>query len=63
MVLRKGSQSTYITHKLRKVLNLLGYQRYIIKCDQEPALVDVQREVKKEMRKEIQESAEAVKEE
>eukprot|EP00973_Karenia_brevis_P096216 12431215-Karenia_brevis.AAC.1 len=44
MVLRKGSQSTYITHKLRKVLNILGYRRYVIKCDQEPALVDIQRE-------------------
>eukprot|EP00973_Karenia_brevis_P073812 10259409-Karenia_brevis.AAC.1 len=63
MVLRKGSQSTYITHKLRKMINLLGYRRYVFKCDQEPALVDVQREVKREMRKEIQESAEAVKEE
>eukprot|EP00973_Karenia_brevis_P064583 8972403-Karenia_brevis.AAC.1 len=63
MVLRKGSQSTYITQKLRRILNLLGYQKYTIKCDQEPALVDVQREVKREMRKEIQESAEAAKEE
>eukprot|EP00973_Karenia_brevis_P075571 10498545-Karenia_brevis.AAC.1 len=57
MVLRKGSQSTYITQKLRKMLNLLGYQRYAIKCDQEPALVEIQRDVRKEMRKEIQESA------
>eukprot|EP00973_Karenia_brevis_P096202 12431137-Karenia_brevis.AAC.1 len=49
MALRKGSTNTYIAERIAKVINFMGYKKCTIRCDQEPAMKDLQKEVRKEL--------------
>ena len=62
MVIRKGSQTTYITQRVAKIIASLGYRDVIIKCDQEPAIKELQRDIREEMWKELKQAAEDLKE-
>ena len=63
MVLRKGSQTTYITQRVAKIIGSLGYRDIVIKCDQEPAIKDLQKEIRQEMWKELKQAAQDIREE
>ena len=62
MVIRKGSQTTYITQRVAKIISSLGYRDVVIKCDQEPAIKDLQRDIREEVWKELKQAAEDIKE-
>eukprot|EP00973_Karenia_brevis_P074863 10403979-Karenia_brevis.AAC.1 len=57
LVLRKGAQTTCIAERLAKIINEIGYTEIIIKCDQEPAIKDLQSEIKREMWEELKKAA------
>eukprot|EP00973_Karenia_brevis_P076335 10602989-Karenia_brevis.AAC.1 len=61
MVIRKGSQTTYISQRISKIISSLGYNKVILKCDQEPAIKDLQRDIREKMREELKEAAKQVK--
>jgi hypothetical protein len=61
MVVRKGGCGEYAATRITDIINKLGYPRCILKCDQEPAIVEVTKEVRREAWKEIKEIAEGVK--
>eukprot|EP00973_Karenia_brevis_P064001 8893993-Karenia_brevis.AAC.1 len=63
MVIRKGSQTTYISQRISKILSLLGYKELVLKCDQEPAMKDLQRDIREKMWQELRDAAKEVKEE
>ena len=46
VVPRKGTKHTYPEKTAVKNLNSLGYKKLILKTDQEPAIVDLAKEVK-----------------
>ena len=62
MVIRKGSQTTYISQRVAKIISSLGYREVVIKCDQEPAIKELQRDIREEMWKELKQAAENLKE-
>eukprot|EP00973_Karenia_brevis_P047090 6536357-Karenia_brevis.AAC.1 len=59
MALRKGGRSTYAAARIAKIINDAGYKKCILKCDQEPAVKELQRETRKELWKERVETARA----
>jgi len=54
-VKRKGSYSSYVSQRIANIIQRIGYARCIIKCDQEPAIIDVTKEVKTSLFRELQE--------
>ena len=63
MVLRKGSQTTYISQRAAKIIGSLGYKDVVVKCDQEPAIKELQKEIREEMRQKIEQAAKSIREE
>ena len=61
-VIRRGSQTTYIIQRVAKIISSLGYRDVIIKCDQDPAIKELQRDIREEMWKELKQAAEDLKE-
>eukprot|EP00973_Karenia_brevis_P021534 2959621-Karenia_brevis.AAC.2 len=49
MALKKGSGGTYIASRIARAINFMGYKKCAIKCDQEPAIKDLQKEVREEL--------------
>eukprot|EP00973_Karenia_brevis_P035405 4880878-Karenia_brevis.AAC.1 len=49
MALKKGSGNTYVAERIAKAINFMGYKRCTVRCDQEPAMRDLQKEVRKEL--------------
>ena len=62
MALRKGAGNTYVAERIAQVINFMGYKRCTIRCDQEPAMRDLQKEIRKEIWKERIQAANEVKE-
>eukprot|EP00973_Karenia_brevis_P042574 5893899-Karenia_brevis.AAC.2 len=62
MVIRKGSQTTFITQRVAGIISSLGYKEVIIKCDQEPAIKELQRDIREEMWKELKQAAKDIRE-
>eukprot|EP00973_Karenia_brevis_P093693 12418603-Karenia_brevis.AAC.1 len=60
LVLRKGAQTTFIADRIRKIINEIGYKEVIIKCDQEPAIKELQSEIRREMWEELKKAAREV---
>eukprot|EP00973_Karenia_brevis_P000654 93154-Karenia_brevis.AAC.1 len=60
MALKKGAGNTYIAERIAKTINFMGYKRCAIKCDQEPAMKDLQKEVRHELWEEKVKVAKAV---
>eukprot|EP00973_Karenia_brevis_P081438 11288010-Karenia_brevis.AAC.1 len=63
MALRKGGHSTYMASRISKVIRDAGYKKCILKCDQEPAIKELQREIRKELWSERARIAKDVKDE
>jgi hypothetical protein len=59
-VKRKGNYSSYVSQRIANIIQRIGYARCIIKCDQEPAIIDVTKEVKISLFQELQEYAKNV---
>ena len=62
VVVRKGNGGEYAAIRIADIISKLGYPRVVLKCDQEPAIVDVSKEVRKELWAEMKEIANKVKE-
>ena len=62
MALKKGSGNSYIAESIARVINFTGYKQCTIRCDQEPAMRDLQKEIRKEIWKERIQAANEVKE-
>ena len=62
VVIRKGNGGEYAAARVADILHKIGYPRCVLKCDQEPAIVDVSKEVRKELWKEIKDIAKDAKE-
>jgi len=62
VVVRKGNGGEYAANRVVEILHKLGYPRCVLKCDQEPAMVDVSKEVRKILWAEVKEIAKKVKE-
>ena len=61
VVLRKGSAGEYAATRVADILHKIGYPRCVLKCDQEPAIVEVSKEVRKELWREMKEIAKGAK--
>ena len=48
-VVRKGAYKSKIVKRVVEIINSVGSPKIIIKSDQEPAIVDLQKEVRKEL--------------
>ena len=57
---RKGNYSEYVSKRIANIIEKVGYARCVLKSDQEPALIDVAREVKRQLWEELQEFAKNV---
>jgi hypothetical protein len=62
VVIRKGNGGEYAATRVADIINKLGYPRCILKCDQEPALVDVSKEIRKILWSEMKDISKLVKE-
>ena len=60
MALKKGAGNTYIAERIAKAINFMGYKKCAINCDQEPAMRELQREVRLELWKEKVKAAKGV---
>ena len=49
MALKKGAGNTYISERIAKAINFMGYKKCAIKRDQELAMKDLQKEVRLEL--------------
>ena len=56
-VMRKGNYSEYVSKRLSNIIEKVGYAKCVIKCDQEPAMIDVAKEIKTKMWDEVKEFA------
>jgi len=61
MVVRKGNGGEYAAMRVADILQKIGYPRIVLKCDQEPSIVDVSKEVRKQLWNEMQDIAGKVK--
>ena len=62
LVIRKGNGGKYAAQRTANIIDKLGYPRCVLTCDQEPAIVDVSKEVRRILWKEIQDMANNVQE-
>ena len=46
-VKRKGNYSDYVSKRIASIIEKVGYARCVLKSDQEPAIFDVAKEVKR----------------
>ena len=46
MALKKGSENTHIAERIAKTINFMGYPKCAIRCDQEPAMRELQKEIR-----------------
>ena len=53
MVVRKGNGGEYAAIRVADISQKIGYPRCVLKCDQEPAIVDVTKEVRKVLWQEL----------
>ena len=60
MAREKGSENTYIAERPSKTINLMGYRKCAIKCDQEPAMKELQKELRSKLWKDKVEAAQGV---
>ena len=60
MVLKKGSANTYIAERIAKTINFMGYPKCAIRCDQEPSMRQLQKEVRTKIWREKIEAAKSV---
>ena len=60
-VKRKGNYSEYVSKRVANIIEKVGYARCVLKSDQEPSIVDVTKEVKRQLWEELQEFAKNVK--
>ena len=61
MVIRKGNGGEYAAVRVADILQKIGYARCILKCDQEPAIVDVSKEVRRVLWQELKDIAKITK--
>ena len=56
-VKRKGNYTSYISSRIANIIEKVGYARCVLKSDQEPAIMDVTKEVKRQLWEELHASA------
>ena len=56
-VKRKGNYTSYISSRIANIIEKVGSARCVLKSDQEPAIMDVTKEVKRQLWEELQASA------
>ena len=56
-VKRKGNYNSYFSSRIVHIIEKVGYARCVLKSDQEPAIMDVTKEVKRQLWEELQASA------
>ena len=61
MAVRKGNGGEYAAMRVADILQKIGYPRIVLKCDQEPSIVDVSKEVRKQLWSEMKDIAGKVK--
>ena len=61
LFIRKGAYKSKIVKRVTEIINSVGSPKIIIKSDQEPAIVDLQKEIRKELWDEIIEIAKQTK--
>ena len=52
-VTRKGTQKNNVVKQVLEIINSVGSPKVILKSDQEPAIIDLQKEIRKELWDEV----------